>query len=228
MKLIVLSRLFLLLALPALLCVSAQTQSSAPAAPAPKGPPTNQYPGLPPRLSPNDYQSHTTLGNVTIAAEFARHAVPTEGNALTTEDYVTVEIAFFGPAESHVQISADDFSLRINGKKNILHSTPFVLVLSSIKDPEWSPPESANPKSKTSLGTGGQPDAGTPAPVKPSFELQRAMAQRTQKASLPLGDKPLPQAGLVFFPYHGKEKSIESVELIYSGAAGKATLDLHP
>ena len=34
----------------------------------------------------------------------------------------------------------------------------------------------------------------------------------------------LPVAGLVFFPYRGKDTSIHAVELIYSGAAGKATL----
>jgi len=41
-----------------------------------------------------------------------------------------------------------------------------------------------------------------------------------------LGDRPLPQAGLLFFQYRGKEKGINSLELIYSGAAGKATLVL--
>jgi hypothetical protein len=54
------------------------------------------------------------------------------------------------------------------------------------------------------------------------------MAQRTQKAALPLGDRALPQAGLIFFQYRGKAKSIQSVELIYSGSAGKATLKLLP
>jgi hypothetical protein len=40
------------------------------------------------------------------------------------------------------------------------------------------------------------------------------------------GDRPLPQAGLLFFPYRGKEDHIHSVELDYTGAAGKATLVL--
>jgi len=42
------------------------------------------------------------------------------------------------------------------------------------------------------------------------------------------GDRPLPQAGLLFFRYGGKTEGIKSIELIYSGAAGKASLDLQP
>ena len=38
------------------------------------------------------------------------------------------------------------------------------------------------------------------------------------------GERTLPVAGLVFFPYRGKDQSIQTVEFIYNGAAGKATL----
>jgi hypothetical protein len=38
----------------------------------------------------------------------------------------------------------------------------------------------------------------------------------------------LPEAGLLFFSYHGRSEQIKSVELIYSGPAGKATLTLQP
>jgi hypothetical protein len=54
------------------------------------------------------------------------------------------------------------------------------------------------------------------------------MAQRVQKATLPKGDRALPLAGLIFFQYRGAAKGIHSVELIYDGPAGKATLALQP
>ena len=54
------------------------------------------------------------------------------------------------------------------------------------------------------------------------------MAQRVQKATLPEGDRALPQAGLIYFQYRGEAKGIHSVELIYDGPAGKATLALQP
>jgi len=54
------------------------------------------------------------------------------------------------------------------------------------------------------------------------------MAQRVQKASLAEGDRDLPRAGLLFFQYRGKSKDIRSVELIYNGSGGQATLALQP
>ena len=65
-------------------------------------------------------------------------------------------------------------------------------------------------------------------PVHIPIEVQRAMAQKVQKAALPEGDRALPQAGLIFFLYRGKVKSIHSMELIYHGPAGEATLNLQP
>jgi hypothetical protein len=187
--------------------------------------------GLPPRVAPSDYQAQAKAGDVTIAAEFAGHSVPTAQGPLTTDDFVVVELGLYGPPQARVRISQDDFSLRVNTKKAPVPSQPYGLVLSSLKDPEWSPPEeeSSTSKSKTSIGTGGQTDtSNTPKVVHIPIEVQRAMAQRTQKAALALGDRPLPQAGLLFFPYRGKTEKISSLELIYNGPAGKATLTLQP
>jgi hypothetical protein len=192
--------------------------------------------GLPPRSAPTDYQAQAKAGTVTIAADFVRHSLPTEAGPLTSEEYVCVELGLYGPKEARMQISLDDFSLRINGKKSPLPTEPFGLVVPGLKDPEWTPPETAAaPKSKGGItgggggGGGGGQDANSPPPeVKIPIEVQRAMAQRTQKAALPLGDRVLPQAGLIFFQYRGKAKSIHAVELIYSGSAGKATLKLLP
>lgn len=193
-------------------------------------------PGLPPRVAPTDYQAQAKAGSVTLAADFVRHSVPTAQGPLSSEEFVVVELGLFGPPEARMQISLDDFSLRINGKKAALASQPFGLVVPTLKDPEWVPPESAAPaKSKGGItggggGGGGQDrEPNSPPPVvKIPIEVQRAMAQRTQKAALPLGDRALPQAGLLFFQYRGKDKGISSVELIYSGSAGKAELKLQP
>ena len=188
--------------------------------------------GLPPRATPADYQAQAKAGAVTIAAEFKGHAVPTAQGPLTTEDFVVVEMGLFGAPDARMKISADDFSLRVNGKKAALPTRPFGMILSSVKDPEWIPPEPVKSKSKTSLGGGGggggdQGDAPPPPPKVP-FEVQRAMAQRVQKATLAEGDRTLPQAGLVYFQYRGAVKGIRSVELVYDGLAGKVTLALQP
>ena len=197
--------------------------------PASKNAQINEANGMPPRATPGDYPAQAQAGTVTVAAEFMGHSVPRLEGPLTTDDYVVVETGLFGPPGAHLQLSLDDFSLRINGKKTPLPSQPYELVAQSLKDPEWAPPEQAQPKSKTKLGSGGgQSDNSPPPPVHIPIELQRAMAHHVQKASLPQGDRPLPVAGLIFFQYHGKTQNIHSLELIYAGPAGKATLTLQP
>jgi hypothetical protein len=188
--------------------------------------------GMPPRATPADYQAQAQAGSMTVAAEFKGHSVPTLQGPLSTEDYVVIETGLFGSPGARVKLSSEDFSLRINGKKTPLPSQPYGLVVGSLKDPEWEPPVPAAPKSKTSLGGGGRGEQGEanapPAPVQIPVAVRRAMAQRVQKAALPEGDRTLPQAGLIFFQYRGKTQSIHSIELIYAGPAGKATLKLQP
>jgi hypothetical protein len=186
--------------------------------------------GLGPRAAPADYQAQAQAGTVTVAAEFKGHWVPTLEGTLSTESYVVIEIGLFGSPGARIKLSIGDFALRIDGRKTPLPSQPYGLVAGSLKDPEWQPPEKAAPKSKTGLSTGGgQGEAsGPPAEVKIPIEVQRAMAQRVQRAALLQGDRSLPQAGLIFFQYRGKTDNLESIELIYTGPDGKATLKLQP
>lgn len=193
-----------------------------------QGPAAGDLKGLPPRAGPSDYQAQTQAGALTIAAEFTGHSVPTPEATYECDDYVVVEVGLFGSAP--VKVSLADFSLRINGNKKTLPGQPYELSLKSLKDPEWEPPQAE--KSKSSLSTGGDGrgggDTGPPAPVHMPFELRRPMEQRVQRAAMIEGTRPLPRAGLVFFEYRSKTKGIRSIELIYSGAAGNATLALKP
>jgi len=207
------------------LCTYAQSHE-APSKDAPVAPSK----GLPPRVGPSEYQAQAQAGAVTVAAEFTGHSVPTPEGTYTTEDFVVVEVGLFGSPQARATLSNGDFSLRINGKKTALPSQPYELSFKSLKDPEWEPPTKPDSKSKTSFGGGGggnDPNY-TPPPPKMPNELRRAMEQRVQRAAMLVGDRALPQAGLLFFDYHGKTENIRSVELIYSGSAGNATLALHP
>ncbi len=179
--------------------------------------------GSVPRASANDYQAQKKVGAVTIAAEFAGHSIPTPDGPLSTEDYIVVEAAFYGAPGTQMALSYQNFSLRVNGNKKILASESYALV--DIKDPDWAPPQPE--KSKTTFGSASQqPDSGTPTPPKVPFDVQRKLVLRVKKLSFPEGERTLPRAGLLFFRYHGKDKGIHSVDLIYSGPAGNATLSL--
>lgn len=183
--------------------------------------------GIPARATAGDYQSQAQAGSVTIAADFDGHSVPTPDAVYNTEDYVVVEAALFGAADTKLKLSDEDFTLRINGKKGALPAVSPEIVLRSLKDPTWAPPAPPE-KSKTSIGGGSQP--GEPPPVAPKMpiELQHTMAQRVLRAAILQGDRTLPQAGLLFFQFHGKRANIRSLELIYNGPAGSATLKLQP
>ncbi len=182
--------------------------------------------GLPPRISAAEYSAHEPAGDITIAAEFLGHSLPTGSGILKTEDYVAVETAVFGKASARANVTPDNFTLRINGKKAV-PAQPFELVASSIKDPEWAPPEN---KSKTGgVTAGGGGDGGgnePPPPPRIPPEVRRANEVKVRKTVMPEGDRALPIAGLLFFRYGGLEKGIHNVELIYSGPNGKAKLVL--
>ncbi len=179
--------------------------------------------GLPPRATAGDYQARIQAGKTTIVGEFMGHAVPTlEGGPYTTEDFVMVETGFFGPAGARLDISYQNFSLRINGKKPI-PAEPYLSVFKSLKDPDWDDPNSKD-ASKTQFNTGGGNTSDPPRLIHMPIERQRTMQARVVKVSLGEGEHPLPQAGILYFEYHGDAKSIHSLELIYAGPAGKSTL----
>jgi hypothetical protein len=199
-------------------CLGAQT-------PAP-----TEIKGMPPRASAAEYQAHAKVGDLTIGAEFTGHAIVSVQGTLTTEDFVVIETGIFGPAGAHTTLSIENFTLRVNGKKTPLASEPYGRVIGNIKDPEWEPPKP--PKSKTSIGGSGQEEKADPNAPPPivhiPIEVQRAMAQRVQKAALPEGDRALPVAGLIFFQYRGQAKGIHSLELIYNGPAGQTSMRMQP
>lgn len=215
----------------AALCLNGLGQTAPPAqtpAPAKDAAAAVEMKGMAPRTAATEYQAHAQAGTITIAAEFTGHAIGTSQGTLTNDDYVMVEAAFFGPEGARTKLAADDFSLRINGKKQPLAAQPYALVFESLKDPEWEPAADKS-KSKSGMtggGGGGGKGEDPPTPPKMPFPLRRAMEQRVQKATLPEGDRALPVAGLIFFQYRGKTQGIKSIELIYSGLAGKATLAL--
>jgi hypothetical protein len=219
----------------AALYVCAQVPNTPPAEPS--APPQavggtiNEPQGLPPRTAPSDYPAQAKLGAITLAAEFAGHGVPTPDGPLSSDSYVVVEVAFFGPAGTRLPISFNDFSLRVNGKKNATPGEPYERVGASVKDPEWAPPEKPEKGGGGILSGGGGGGGGNDTskePPRPPAELRRAWAQRVKKAALADGERALPQDGLLYFSYGGNAKSIRSLDLVYSGAAGKATLPLHP
>ena len=187
--------------------------------------------GLPPRLAPSDYQSHVQAGTLTLAAEFMGHGIPTEeGGPYASDLYVVVSAALYGPPGTKIQLNSSDFSLRINGKKPPLPGQPYVRLFPTLRDPDWEPTKAeqdqiALASAGAAGGRGGSQPTFRPAPLQMPIERRHTMEQRVLKASLPEGERALPQAGLLYFDWRDL-KSIRSMELVYAGPAGKASLTL--
>jgi len=189
--------------------------------------------GIAVRASAAEYQTAVKVGAYTLAVDFDAHAVPTSDGVFSTEEFIVFEVAMYGPAGSHLPLMFEDFSLRINGKKQPTPSQPFTFVFKSLKNAEWEATlepvkkESGNGINAGGAGGGGGDNLPPPKPKMP-IDVERRMELRVQKAAVPEADRPLPVTGLIFFPYSGKTKGIRSMELIYSGAAGKVTIPMQP
>jgi hypothetical protein len=214
--------------LTALLCRGASGQDpQSKAAPVPvKGVQVIDAPPIPVRASPTEYHAHAAAGAVTVAAEFTGHSVATPLASFTTEDYVAVEVALFGQPGARLRLSHEDFSLSVNGKKAV-PAQLYLLLSKSLKDPEYVPPEPTKSKDDAGVPIAGHSSDRNPEWHPIPFAVTHAMETRVEKAALPEGDRPLPAAGLIFFPYKGRDNGISTVELIYNGPAGKASLTLN-
>ncbi len=76
-----------------------------------------------------DYPAHVQMDAVTLAAEYLAHSIPTPSATLVANDFLVVDVAFFGPPMSRLRLSPDHFTLRINGHGAPLTTQPFGMVL---------------------------------------------------------------------------------------------------
>lgn len=209
--------------------VPAQERAQAPAL-VPQKPEASK--GIPVRTTPGDYQAHAQVGKITIAAEYDQHAVPDPTVNLTNDDFVVVEVALYGPPGTNLALNYEDFSLRLNGKKALLPAKPYAMVFKALKSPEYEPPSEKmldTSKGKTSVNTNGGSntpditDPKLPPIIHIPIEVSREWERKVHMSSLPEGERPLPQGGLIFFEHSGKTNS---AELVYNGPAGKVTIPI--
>jgi len=196
-----------------------------------------------------EYPIHLALGERTLAAEYMARSIPVPGGSLFTDEYLVVDVAFFGAKYDSLALSASNFTMRMNGKKTpILAQSPGV-VAGSLKYGDWSRPRL---EAGAGLGNAGVV-LGRPAPVErfpgdptvrhptipqvpaanpsaPGVETEQAVPveQQIERAAFQEGERKLPASGLLFFPYRGKPGSVKKLELEYEGPAGRGVVTLLP
>jgi hypothetical protein len=164
--------------------------------------------GTTPKSKATEYPVHVQVDTVTLAARYLVHSLPTSKETLIANDYLVVEVAFYGPPFGRVQLSPDMFTLRINGRGALIPSLPPRMVVASIR-----------------TQPGGQPTAKST--VRES-EQQDSLYYRLDYVSVPEGERTMPFSGLLYFPYRGSTQSIQSLQLLFEWKAEKATLKLLP
>jgi len=199
---------------------------------------------------PADYPAHATLGATSIGAEYLVHSIPAGNQTLLTPEYLVIDVAVFPPRGSAVEIGSGTFTLRLNGKKQVLYPVSPGFVAASLKYPDWE----IRPHAEATAGMGDTgvvigrppvvgrfPDDPRPgqsrlprAPKAPVPDDQRGVEhdspesidQVIARTALPEGPAPKPVSGYLYFAHKGKAKTVKSLELIYQEKTETVTLKL--
>lgn len=203
--------------------------------------------GTKPQAKPEDYPVHADLNGVTIAAENFGHGITSEYGALFAREYIAIDVAVFSKDKKALAFSAGQFTLRINGKKTPLLAQAPGMVAASIKYDDWT--QRPGITGGGGLGNGGVtmggprpaerfpgdpngrrppsvPPVGTDDPNVPK-EQPASLDEVLQRSSLPEGNQNVaPFSGFLYYPHTGKMSKIKSLELLYEGPYGEATIRL--
>jgi hypothetical protein len=202
--------------------------------------------GITPKPTPDQYPVHAELGKLILAADNLVHSVPTPRGVYLAQEYLVIEVAVYGPTSIHPDFNASQFQLRINNAKNPLLSTPAMFAAAGIQNPQWGNRPALT--GEAGNGNGGiilngppqtprfpgdptgrrlpAPKTPSPNPNAPEQEPPASPSDLVMQSALPEGSHVPPYAGVLFFPFARKMKSVKSLELLYQGPLGTVTLKL--
>jgi hypothetical protein len=176
------------------------------------------------------------------------HSFTARKHTFVARDYLVVEVALYAPPAKRIEVSQGQFVLAVNGRKQTLRPQAPSVVAASLKYPDWEP----RPSLEVGAGVGNAgvtlgrpqpvervpgdrrpPQTRTPQPPQAPQQdhgVEREPAPNADEVvdeiALPEGDIKAPVSGYLYFPYKGKVTAIHSLELLYTGPTGEATLKL--
>ena len=191
-----------------------------------------------------DYPLHTSVGDVLIGVEYLVHSIPVGDQTFFAADYLVVEVAVYPKANDPIVIAEETFTLRVNGKKQVIFPQSPGFVAASMKYPDWEPRVSKEVDvgpviigRPTTVGRFPGDRRGNPLPSPPKApqpDDQRNVEEQAPddpadalaRLGLPQGEVSKPVTGFLYFHYKARPKSIHSVELVCQTKAGSTTLQL--
>src|SRR4051812_3997733 len=199
--------------------------------------------GLAPRPKPEDFPECKDASRVAIGAEFMIHSFGRDAERYVNEDYLTVEVGVYPTNRTPVVVALGQFTLRINGKKDAIAAATPSLVAASLKYPDWEQhaqleagagPVTIGRPQQTSRFPGDNRPAQQRGPAPPKAPTDSATqvpehiapSELVKEVAIEEGEHKFPTGGYLYFPYHGKIKSIKTLDLIYDNGSESVTLRL--
>ncbi|MBI4903573.1 MAG: hypothetical protein HY820_08060 [Acidobacteria bacterium] len=193
------------------------------------------------RQAAKDWPVHVKFDVAEMGAEYLVHSVLWQGESLFLKDYLVVEVAFY-PHRARLPflLKQDDFTLRVNGKKQPLYPQLPAMVAEAAKHQYDIGPGGLDMSTPpVILGRGRTGPDGRPVPYpkpprvpeqddksgvekKPKLTPEEILTQ----ASLYEGKLSEPVRGLLYFAFKAKPGSVKKVELVYSGGQAQVTIPL--
>ncbi len=196
--------------------------------------------GTTPRSKAAEYPVHGVAGSVAIGAEYMVRSISGQGAMFVARDYLVVEVALYPDPDHPLDVNAGRFTLRLNGKKNVLLPQAPAMVAASLKYADWEQRTNleatagagnvgvivGRPRSQERFPGDRRGEDRLPAPPRapgqedPSGQEKREPVRAEDvavTAALPEGRARGPVGGYLYFAYKGKAGSLKSVELLYEG-----------
>ena len=171
--------------------------------------------------APSDYPAQGCVADFKLGAEYMVSSFSAQEESFTVDHYLIVEIGIFPQGEAKIDLRR--FTLRINGKTSLMTQTPG-MVAASVKYPDWtSKPEMTAAAGPVLVGRppgverfpgDRRNQRGIPGQVIETQEPKVDHAGLIETAALSEGKRSKPIAGLLYFPYDKKLKTIRTVDLL--------------
>jgi hypothetical protein len=201
-----------------------------------------QY-GTAPKASAQDYPVRAQVEKLSIGAEYTVHSFSRGSEMFIAKNYLVVEVALFPAKGENLLLNAGQFTLRVNGRKQLLLPQAPEIVANTLKYPDQNSP-GVHPTAQLGPVILGQPQPAerfpgdrnaqypkpTQVPTDSGVGLDReepvTAEQLVVEAALPEGERHHPTSGFLYFPYRGRISHIRLLELVFTAPAGSATLPL--
>ncbi len=158
-------------------------------------------------------------------AEFCGHSVPHAGTTYFTANHIVVEVEVLPDKGTSLRLAAEQFHLRLNGKKELLPPETPGMVAAGLKYEDWTQrPRLEAQAGPVVLGAPREqprfPGAPQPRPRVGTTKQEEQAPLKTDaeavvEAALPEGPTLGPTKGLLYFPYRGKMKGIRTIEILW-------------